>query len=81
MLFKLKKFVLTDFHFMIFTHHNLLYLQFIWCMFWSDLKETLNIMKSIFDECNKSARKTVKAKINKGFAEDSFKKVSSGTTF
>ena len=38
-------------------------------------------MKSIFDECKKSARETVKAKISKGFVEDSFKKISSGATF
>ena len=36
-LFKLKKFVLTDFHFVVFTHDNFLYLQFISCMFSSDL--------------------------------------------
>ena len=40
------------------------YLQFIRCMFCSDLRETLNITKSVFDECKESARKTVKAKIN-----------------
>ena len=48
-------------------------------MFCSDLSETLNIMKSTFDECKD--RKSGKAKINKSFFEDSFKKVSSGETF
>ena len=48
-------------------------------MFCSDLPETLNIMKSTFDECKD--RKSGKAKINKSFFEDSFKKVSSGETF
>ena len=48
--------VLTDFHFVFFTHDNFFYLQFICCMFCTDLWETLNIMKSIFDECKESAR-------------------------
>ena len=38
-------------------------------------------MKSIFGECKESAMKTVKVKINKAFAKDSFNKVSSGATF
>ena len=38
-------------------------------------------MKSIFDECKESARKTVKAKINEAFVKDSFKKGSSGANF
>ena len=64
---------------MVFTHDNFLYLKFVCCMFCSDLPETLNIMKSTFDECKD--RKSGKAKINKSFFEDSFKKVSSGETF
>ena len=49
MLFELKKIVLIDFHFVVFTDDIFLYLQFILCAFCSDLSETLNIMKSIFD--------------------------------
>ena len=69
MLFELKKkqHVLTDFHFVVFTHDNILYQQIIHGVFCSDLWETLNIMKSIFDEWKKSARKTVKVKINKAW--------------
>ena len=47
--FKILIHVLTDFHFMVSTHDNFLYLQLICCMFCSDLLEILNIMKSIFD--------------------------------
>ena len=43
MLFEFKKIhVLTDFHFVVFTHDNFLNLQFIRCMFCSDFWETLN---------------------------------------
>ena len=46
------------------THDIVLYLQFIFCAFCSDLLETLSILKSIFDVCKESARETAKAKIN-----------------
>ena len=49
---KLKKFMLTDFYIVVFTHDNILYLEFIRCMFCSELWETLNLMKSIFDVCS-----------------------------
>ena len=46
------------------THDIIPYLQFIFCAFCSDLWETLNVMKSIFDARKESARETVKAKNN-----------------
>ena len=71
--FSWKIHVLTDFHFVVFTH-DIFYLQFIRCMFCSDLWETLNIMKSIFDECKELARKTMKAKINEALLRIVLKK-------
>ena len=79
MSFELKKNnVLTDFHFVVFTRDNFLYLQFIRLMFCSDLCETLN--NEIYFWWVQ--RKTVKAKINEALLrivliEDSFNKVSS----
>ena len=81
MLFELKKIVLIDFHFVFFTHDIFLCLQVILCVFCSDLLQALNIVKSIFDVCKESARKTVKVKINEALLRISFKNVNSGATF
>ena len=56
-----------------FTHDNFLYLQFICCMFCSDLWETLNIIRSIFDGGKESAKKSKKGKINKALLKIVFK--------
>ena len=75
MLFELKKIhVLIDFHFEVFTQDIIVYLQFIHCVFFSNLWETLNIRKSIFDVFTESAKETVKANINKALLRMFFKK-------
>ena len=75
MLFELKKIhVFIDFHFVVFTHDIFLYQQFIYCMLCSGLWETLNIMKSISDECKESARKISEAKINEALLRMVLKK-------
>ena len=58
---------------MVFTHDIFLYLQFIICAFCNDLWEALNVIKSIFDVCKESERKTAKAKIKEALL-DIFKK-------
>ena len=58
--------MLTDFQFLVFTHDNVLYLQFICCMFCNDM----------FCSVKNRQGKLGKQKLTK-FVEDSFNKVSS----
>ena len=82
MLFELKNsWVLTDFLVAVFTHGIFLYLQFISCTFCSDFWETLNIIKSSFDKCKESAKKSVKAKINQTLLRIFLKKWTAESRF
>ena len=66
---------------MFLTQDIFLYLQFNICAFCSDLWETLNIVKSSFDVCKESTRKTVKVEIKEASLRISLKNINSGATF